>query len=395
MTYIIAEPCIDIKDLSCVDVCPVDCIHPAERILVIDPEECIDCFAPDETFVTSWGLRTFAEMENQWCRVLTDDGFKPAFIKRFREKPLVDDRIGARVRGAHSLRRHAAHDAQHLAVPSVRARDADAFVAPRGRRADRRARSRSVSCRRRRTTPKRDGETYRLGVLHGSSSATEVGTSRRFAPGASPLRPALRRESREVQGLLRSGQLLAVPRRASGLRRHRRRSFVREPEAVAARDGGSGIHRRLRRRLARVGRRPGEGRVVAASLDRPRGAVVARECGAAGRLRRCRIRRRERTSRRTSACAAGRFAGSTSRRERCSGASRTCRAARERRRRYVLRRRSGEARVHARRWYLYTETAAHANRSVRSRRSSPRTHCRRSGSRSSRSTTRSNKDSTS
>ena len=43
MTYIIAEPCIDIKDLSCVDVCPVDCIHQADRILVIDPEECIDC----------------------------------------------------------------------------------------------------------------------------------------------------------------------------------------------------------------------------------------------------------------------------------------------------------------------------------------------------------------
>ena len=45
MTYIIAEPCIDIKDLSCVDVCPVDCIHEAGRILVIDPEECIDCGA--------------------------------------------------------------------------------------------------------------------------------------------------------------------------------------------------------------------------------------------------------------------------------------------------------------------------------------------------------------
>src|ERR1044072_742799 len=45
MTYIIAEPCIDIKDLSCVDVCPVDCIHEFERILVIDPEECIDCGA--------------------------------------------------------------------------------------------------------------------------------------------------------------------------------------------------------------------------------------------------------------------------------------------------------------------------------------------------------------
>jgi ferredoxin len=45
VTYIIAEPCIDIKDRSCVDVCPVDCIHEAGRILVIDPEECIDCGA--------------------------------------------------------------------------------------------------------------------------------------------------------------------------------------------------------------------------------------------------------------------------------------------------------------------------------------------------------------
>ena len=45
LTYIIAEPCIDVKDRSCVDVCPVDCIHEFERILVIDPEECIDCGA--------------------------------------------------------------------------------------------------------------------------------------------------------------------------------------------------------------------------------------------------------------------------------------------------------------------------------------------------------------
>ena len=45
MTYIIAEPCIDIKDLSCVDVCPVDCIHEFNRMLIIDPEECIDCAA--------------------------------------------------------------------------------------------------------------------------------------------------------------------------------------------------------------------------------------------------------------------------------------------------------------------------------------------------------------
>src|SRR3984885_2821717 len=45
MTYIIPEPCIDVNDKSCVDVCPVDCIHETDRMLVIDPEECIDCGA--------------------------------------------------------------------------------------------------------------------------------------------------------------------------------------------------------------------------------------------------------------------------------------------------------------------------------------------------------------
>ena len=49
MTYIIAEPCIDVKDKACVEVCPVDCIHPVDGegvpMLYIDPDECIDCGA--------------------------------------------------------------------------------------------------------------------------------------------------------------------------------------------------------------------------------------------------------------------------------------------------------------------------------------------------------------
>ncbi|MGB6985226.1 MAG: ferredoxin family protein [Candidatus Aquilonibacter sp.] len=47
MTYIITEPCIGTKDKSCVDVCPVDCIHGADsdEMLYIDPEVCIDCGA--------------------------------------------------------------------------------------------------------------------------------------------------------------------------------------------------------------------------------------------------------------------------------------------------------------------------------------------------------------
>jgi NAD-dependent dihydropyrimidine dehydrogenase PreA subunit len=47
MTYVIGETCIDVKDKSCVEVCPVDCIIGADedRMLFIDPQECIDCGA--------------------------------------------------------------------------------------------------------------------------------------------------------------------------------------------------------------------------------------------------------------------------------------------------------------------------------------------------------------
>lgn len=61
MTYIITEPCVGVCDTACVDVCPVDCIYPADgltledadkekmieinEMLYIHPEECIDCGA--------------------------------------------------------------------------------------------------------------------------------------------------------------------------------------------------------------------------------------------------------------------------------------------------------------------------------------------------------------
>ena len=47
MTYVIAEPCIDVKDKACVEVCPVDCIHGEDddKQLFINPGECIDCGA--------------------------------------------------------------------------------------------------------------------------------------------------------------------------------------------------------------------------------------------------------------------------------------------------------------------------------------------------------------
>jgi NAD-dependent dihydropyrimidine dehydrogenase PreA subunit len=166
MTYIIAEPCIDIKDKSCVDVCPVDCIHEADRILVIDPEECIDCFAPEEQLITRYGLRSFAELENMSCRVLTDDGFQPALVKRFRRKPLVEvelapafeerDRYGGHRLTTRNISRYRR---------TVQATATHPWLLVDGARTDSLEVGQFVPSAR--LTSRREGESYRLGVLHG------------------------------------------------------------------------------------------------------------------------------------------------------------------------------------------------------------------------------------
>lgn len=47
MAYVIAEPCIGVKDKACVEVCPFDCIHGGEddAQMFINPEECTSCGA--------------------------------------------------------------------------------------------------------------------------------------------------------------------------------------------------------------------------------------------------------------------------------------------------------------------------------------------------------------
>jgi NAD-dependent dihydropyrimidine dehydrogenase PreA subunit len=166
VTYIISEPCIDIKDKSCVDVCPVDCIHEAGRILVIDPEECIDCFAPTEEFFTPWGLRMFGELENSWTKVLTDDGFKSAQVRRFRRKPLVEiefapafeerDRYGGTRLTTRNISRYRR---------TVQATATHSWVLANGECTDSLGVGHFVPSMR--TAPRKGNESYRLGVLHG------------------------------------------------------------------------------------------------------------------------------------------------------------------------------------------------------------------------------------
>ncbi|WP_082573708.1 MULTISPECIES: ferredoxin [unclassified Nocardioides] len=45
MPYVVAEPCIDVLDRSCIEQCPVDCIYEGARSMYINPDECVDCGA--------------------------------------------------------------------------------------------------------------------------------------------------------------------------------------------------------------------------------------------------------------------------------------------------------------------------------------------------------------
>jgi ferredoxin len=80
MTFVIAEPCIDVMDQACVRVCPVACIHfdaGKDRKLYIDPHECIDCGAcepacPVEAIYHEYDLPTrwvpYIDIDALWFR---------------------------------------------------------------------------------------------------------------------------------------------------------------------------------------------------------------------------------------------------------------------------------------------------------------------------------------
>ncbi|MFH1131745.1 MAG: ferredoxin family protein [Pseudomonadota bacterium] len=80
MPYVIADPCIDVMDTACVDVCPVDCIQyekGLDRKLFVDPDECIDCGAcepacpVDACFAEEDlpdGQKQFAEIDALWFK---------------------------------------------------------------------------------------------------------------------------------------------------------------------------------------------------------------------------------------------------------------------------------------------------------------------------------------
>ena len=88
MTYIVNEACIKCKYMDCVEVCPVDCFYEGENMLVIHPDECIDCgvcepecpieaIKPD----TEPGAEEWVEFNREWSETwpnITRKGDPPA-----------------------------------------------------------------------------------------------------------------------------------------------------------------------------------------------------------------------------------------------------------------------------------------------------------------------------
>src|SRR5215468_8128605 len=95
MTYVVNESCIKCKLMDCVEVCPVDCFYEGENMLVIHPDECIDCgvcepecpvdaIKPD----TEPGLEKWLDLNRQYSAVW------PNITRKKPAPPDADDFVG-------------------------------------------------------------------------------------------------------------------------------------------------------------------------------------------------------------------------------------------------------------------------------------------------------------
>lgn len=99
MTFVVTEQCIKCKLTDCVEVCPVDCFHEGPNMLVIDPDECIDCTLcepecpveaicceDDMTEETQGFIELNAELSKKWPVINTMKA-PPGDEAEWRDKP--------------------------------------------------------------------------------------------------------------------------------------------------------------------------------------------------------------------------------------------------------------------------------------------------------------------
>lgn len=91
MTYVVTEACIRCKYTDCVDVCPVDCFYEGETMLVINPDECIDCGVCEPECPANAIISDSNEVAAQWLELNRDYSAKWANITRKKPAPADAD----------------------------------------------------------------------------------------------------------------------------------------------------------------------------------------------------------------------------------------------------------------------------------------------------------------
>jgi ferredoxin len=97
MTYVVTENCIKCKFMDCVEVCPVDCFYEGENMLVIHPDECIDCgvcepecpaeaIVPDSDEAAAAWTDLNKEYADKWPNI-TAKGESPKDADDWKDKP--------------------------------------------------------------------------------------------------------------------------------------------------------------------------------------------------------------------------------------------------------------------------------------------------------------------
>jgi ferredoxin len=82
MTYVVTEDCIKCKYMDCVEVCPVDCFYEGDNMLVIHPDECIDCGVCEPECPPNAIIPDSDGKAEQWLKINADFAVKWPNITR-------------------------------------------------------------------------------------------------------------------------------------------------------------------------------------------------------------------------------------------------------------------------------------------------------------------------
>ena len=93
MTYVVDENCIKCKHMDCVEVCPVDCFYEGENMLVIKPEECIDCGVCEPECPVNAIEPDTNENANKWVEINTKYSRTWPNITKKREQDVPSDHL--------------------------------------------------------------------------------------------------------------------------------------------------------------------------------------------------------------------------------------------------------------------------------------------------------------